>query len=96
MIALLASILLLKVNWLILGSSLPVLPGHPIDLRRWLAGAVDVGEMFLLAVDPARPGQARLGMTFAPLLWLHCSIGQMSLGTRHRNSGSGHESGHES
>jgi hypothetical protein len=27
-----------------------VLPDHPIDLRLWLAGAVDLGEMFWLAV----------------------------------------------
>jgi len=40
------------VNWLILGSKLPgmVLPEHRIDLRLWLAWAVDLGEMFLLAV----------------------------------------------
>jgi hypothetical protein len=27
-----------------------VLPEHPIDLRLWLAGAVDLSEMFWLAV----------------------------------------------
>jgi hypothetical protein len=28
-----------------------MLPEHPIDLRLWLAGAVDLGEMFWLAVE---------------------------------------------
>ena len=41
-----------QVNWLILGSKLPgrVVPEHRIDLRLWLAAAVDSGEMFWLAV----------------------------------------------
>jgi hypothetical protein len=40
------------VNWLILGSKLPrrVVPDHPVDLGLGLSGAIDLGEMFWLAV----------------------------------------------
>ena len=41
-----------KVNWLILGSKLPGkrLTEHPVDLRLWLPGAVDLREKVWLAV----------------------------------------------
>jgi len=40
------------VNWIILDIKLPgrVLPEHPTDLRLWLSGAADSGEMFWRAV----------------------------------------------
>ena len=43
-----------QVNWLILGSKLPgrVLPEcYAINSRLWLSGALDLGEIFWLAVD---------------------------------------------
>ena len=46
----------------VLGSKLPgrVLPEHPIDVRLWLTGAVDLGEIFWLAVDCEYLGRAIL------------------------------------
>ena len=45
-----------QVHWLILGSKSPgrLLSKHPIDVTLWLSGAVDLGEMFWLAVGSVR------------------------------------------
>ena len=45
------------------------------------------GFAFVRGLSPARPGQPRLGMTLAPLLWLHGEyiIGSNCLGVRVRH-----------
>ena len=52
----------------ILGSKLPerVVPEHPADLRLWLPGAADVGDMFWLAVDWSRGVRGTLGRREVP------------------------------